>query len=229
MIYAILANGETTINFTKRASHLPRNYDKVWGLNQQATWQGHEFDAIFIMDDLRYRMPSYAKQPFVDWLKTYDGKIITSTAYEEWPTAEAFPIVEICKYFGLPLGVCMYSTVDYMIALAIYEGATEIHLFGVDMMNDDHPMEMRCSTVGWIMAAEARGVTVTTFVGSWFQFFTNLGQVMESGLYGYIIKPRVETLANLQYTEEFNKDVEANVVLLNRIRDASKTPPRTGD
>ncbi len=199
MKVAILANGDTVKNYTKRKSHLPRKYDQVWGLNQQATWEGSEMDRCFVMDDLKLRMPFYAGYEFCDWLKSYEKPIITSKAYPEWPTSEDYPIEEIAKYFGLPLGVCMYSTPDYMIALAIYEGATHIDLFGVDMADSRGQLEMRCSTAMWIGAAQARGVLVRTFIGSYFQFFTNPGMVMESALYGYARRPRIEDLANQDY------------------------------
>lgn len=209
MKYAILANGETVHNFTKRLSHLPRKYDQVWCLNQQATWQGIDEDRCFIMDDLKLRMPFYAGYEFCEWLKTYDKPIITSKAYPEWPTSESYPIMEVAHYFGLPLGIAMYSTVDYMIALAIYEGATNIDLFGVDMADGTGPLEMRCGTAQWIGAAHARGVLVRSFVGSFFQFFTHPGQIHERGLYGYAERPRIEDLANTSYYkawEEFQED-----------------------
>jgi len=197
MRVAILANGDTVKNYTKRESHLPKKYDRVWGLNQQATWKGIDLDKVFIMDDLKMRMPYYAGQDFVDWLKTYEKPIVTSRAYPEWPTAEAYPIEDVAKYFGLPLGVAMYSTVDYMIALAIYEGAEHIDLFGVDMANPGgHAPEMRCGTALWIGAALARGIYVRSFVGSFFQYYTNPGIALEAGLYGYALKPRIETLVN---------------------------------
>lgn len=199
MKVAILANGATVSNFTKRLSHLPRKYDQVWCLNQQATWQGLDIDRCFIMDDLKDRMPYYAGYDFVEWLKTYDKPIITSRQYDEWPTSEAYPIEAVAKYFGMPLGIAMYSTPDYMIALAIYEGATHIDLFGVDMDFEKGPYEMRAATAQWIGAAHARGVLVRTFIGSWFQFFTHPGQVMECGLYGYTKRPRIEDLVDPDY------------------------------
>lgn len=203
MKVAILASGETVGNFVKRLSHLPRNYDQVWCLNQQATWEGIDVDRCFIMDDLKLRMPFYAGYEFCEWLKTYDKPIITSKAYPEWPTSEDYPIHEVAKYFGLPLGIAMYSTPDYMIALAIMEGATYIDLFGVDFANPDVGMQMRCATWGWIAAALARGVLVRTFIGSYFQFITHPGIVMEAGLYGYAQRPRIEDLANQDYYQEW--------------------------
>ena len=198
MKIAILANGETVQQFNKSGAIKPK-HDEVWGLNQQATWKGITLDRCFIMDDLKLRMPFYAGYDFVNWLKDYDRPVITSKAYEEWPTSEAYPIKEIAHYFGLPLGVAMYSTVDYMIALAIYEGATQIDLYGVDMSNKEVPIEMVLGTAAWIAAAQARGVYVRTFVGSIFQYITNPGIVLECGLYGYANRPRIEDLVNTDY------------------------------
>ena len=198
MKIAILANGETVQQFTKSGSIKPR-HDEVWGLNQQSTWKGVELDRCFIMDDLKLRMPFYAGYDFVNWLKEYEKPIITSKAYDEWPTSEDYPIKEIAHYFGLPMGAAFYSTVDYMIALAIYEGATQIDLFGVDMANKEVPPEMLLGTAAWIGAAQARGVYVRGFIGSIFQYLTNPGIVMEQGLYGYVSKPRIEELVNTEY------------------------------
>jgi hypothetical protein len=198
MKIAILANGETVQQFTKTGAIKPK-YDEVWGLNQQATWKGVELDKCFIMDDLKLRMPFYAGYDFVNWLKDYKKPIITSKAYDEWPTSEAFPIKEIAHYFGLPLGVAMYSTPDYMIALAIYLGAIQIDLYGVDMSNKELPTEMVLGTTAWIAVAQARGVYVRSFVGSIFQHITNPGIAMECGLYGYVERPRIEDLVNTDY------------------------------
>lgn len=198
MKIAILANGKTNQNFVSNPAR-PK-YDQVWGLNQQATWKGIQLDKCFVMDDLKLRMPYYAGQDFVEWLKSYNRPIVTSKAYPEWPTSEDYPIKEIAHYFGLPLGISMYSTPDYMIALAIYQGATQLDLFGVDMLEKGLD-EMRGATAQWIGAAHARGVLVRSFVGSFFQFFTNPGVAMECGMYGYARRPRIEELVNPEYFE----------------------------
>jgi len=198
MNIAILANGETVAQFTN-TNHLKPNYKEVWGLNQQATWKGIVLDRCFIMDDLKLRMPFYSGYEFTEWLKNYDGRVITSQAYPEWSNSEDYPIIEVAHYFGLPLGISMYSTVDYMIALAIYEGADQIDLYGVDMVGKVAPQEMIIGTAVWIGAALARGILVRSFVGSVFQCITNTGISMEMGLYGYVQKTRIEELVNNQY------------------------------
>jgi hypothetical protein len=208
MRVAILANGDTFSNFA--TNHVSKPYDRVWGLNQQAAIKNMQLDRCFVMDDLKLRMPYYAGHEFTEWLKSYRLPIITSREYPEWPTAVAYPIKEICHYFGLPLGVSMYSTPDYMIALAIYEGATHIALYGVDMTSKSVPPEMTDATAQWIGAAEARGVMVRTFQGSRYQGITNIGICMEAGLYGYAQRPRIEDLVNPEYYEEW-KDAFSSV------------------
>lgn len=200
MKIAIIANGPSNKNYTDNPTIV--KYDEVWGLNQIATWTGIKLDKCFVMDDLKMRMPFYAGHDFVNWLKTYKQPIITSQQYDEWPTSEAYPIVEIAHYFGLPLGISMYSTPDYMIALAIYNGATKIDLFGVDMCEPGDEI-MRLGTAQWIGAAHARGVLVRTFVGSFMQYITNPGVALEKGLYGYVSRPRLEELVNTDYFEEW--------------------------
>ena len=208
MRIAILANGET-VNNIHRNPTLTKKYDQLWGINQQATWKGITLDKCFVMDDLKLRMPFYSGYDFTDWLKTYKHPIVTSRAYEEWPTSEAYPIVEICHYFGLPLGTSMYSSPDYMIALAVYMGATRIDLFGVDMVETNkNSAEMVMSTAQWIGAALARGVLVRSFHGSAFQWITNPGVSMENGLYGYVRKPRIEELVNTSYYQEWLERAE---------------------
>ncbi len=198
---AILANGKTVQNFG--ANTTIKKHDEVWGLNQQAGWTNTRLDKCFVMDDLKLRMPFYAGYEFTDWLKTYEMPIITSKVYPEWPTSEAYPIMEVAHYFGLPLGISFYSSPDYMIALAIFQGATHIDLFGVDMIGEDKHPEMRMATAQWIGAAHARGVLVRSFIGSVFQAITNVGCAMEHGLYGYVERPRIEDLVNPDYFEEW--------------------------
>jgi hypothetical protein len=200
MRIAILANGETVNNFINNPTIHKDRYDQVWGLNQQGTWKGLKLDKLFVMDDLKLRMPYYAGPDFMNWLKTYPGEIVTSRAYEEYPQAVEFPIKDVAHYFGMPLGAAMYSTPDYMIALGIFEGATQLDLFGVDMAGEG-PIEMKLGTAQWIGAAHARGVLVRTFVGSLFQFVTNPGVSLEQGLYGYAKRPRIEELVNTDYFE----------------------------
>jgi len=194
---ALLAKGPTLKDYPG-----PEDFDEVWGLNQLA--QSHELDKLFVMDDLVYRMPAWdSKLP--EWLKSYDGTIITSRAYGDWPTAVEYPLQDVCNTFGLPLGMCMYSTVDYMLALAIYKGADQIDLFGIDCANPKREERTRVSIAMWIGIAQASGIKVTSYPGSFYQWYTVPGVAYEQGLYGYAGPPRIEELREKEVREDLGR------------------------
>ncbi len=192
---AILALGQTINKYPgKDGDEYKKPFDEVWALNGMAFFPGcDDIDRLYVMDDLIYRLPVYNGEELAESLKTYKKRIITSRAYEDWPTSERFPIEDCVKEFGLPLGISMYSTPDYMIAHAIMEGFTSIDLFGVDNL-DRAVMEMTSSTSKWIGVAQARGLTVNTYSGSHHMFHTSVPNALEFGMYGYAFRPRIETL-----------------------------------
>jgi len=187
MNVAILAKGDTLKQFPGGDG-----FTEVWGLNQLGLT--HDLDRLFVMDDLKMRMPAW-DQDLPEKLKSYKGRIITSREYQEWPASEAFPLTDVAQFFGLPLGLSYYSTVDYMIALAIYEGADRIDLFGVDCARPRREETERTSIAGWIKAAQSKGIKVVSYEGSFFYWFTSTGACYNQGLYGYHQPPRIECLA----------------------------------
>jgi hypothetical protein len=74
-----------------------------------------------------------------------------------YPNIKKYPLEEIKKefdtdYFG--------SGIDYIIALAIYEGATEIHLYGIIMARGKEYSHQKPSVEFWLGMAKGRGVKV---------------------------------------------------------------------
>ncbi len=213
---AILAMGDSIDSYPgKGGDEYKRPYDEVWALNGMAFFPGCEdIDRLYVMDDLVYRLPIYSGQELAESLKKYEKRIITSRAYNDWPSAERFPIEDCVKKFGLPLGISMYSTPDYMIAHALMDGFTSIDLFGVDNLQRAVD-EMRSSTAKWIGVAQGRGVTVNTYTGSHHQYHCSTAVCMEFGLYGYAFKPRVENLAfpenEFTYRSPLSDNEENNV------------------
>ena len=187
MKIAILAKGPTLKDFGGE-------FDEVWGLNQLG--KSHDLDKLFVMDDLKARMP-YWDPELPEWLKTYEKPFLTSRAYPEWSTAQRFPIEAVCRHFGVPLGMSFYSSVDYMLALAIYQGAKEIHLFGVDCSDPKREETVRVGIALWIGVAMGRGIRVISRPGSYYQWFTVPGVCYEKGMYGYVGPPKIEALAGV--------------------------------
>jgi len=195
MRVAILGAGASIEHYPGRNGDKYKNsYDEVWALNGMAYWPSCEdIDRLYVMDDLVHRLPYYNNSELSESLKTYEKRIITSRVYKDWPTTERFPIEDCVQEFGLPLGISMYSTPDFMIAHAVMEGYDSIDLFGVDNITKCVP-EMTSSTSKWIGVAQARGIVVNTYVGSHHMFHTSTAFAHEFGLYGYAFRPRIESL-----------------------------------
>lgn len=184
MRIAILAKGPSLQRFEPQ-------HDEVWGLNQLG--KSHDLDLLFVMDDLRMRLPGWDPD-LPEWLKTYDRRIMTSKVYPEWPTAEEFPIQEVCRAHGWPQGISFHGSVDYMLAYGIHIGAKRMDLYGVDCINPKREERTRVSIAMWIGIAQSRGIHVTTQPGGFFQWFTQPGVCWEQGMYGYSAPPRMEVL-----------------------------------
>ncbi len=200
MKIAILGRGSTLKEFPGHDK-----FDEVWGLNRLAqdrllsngAGEKYNLDRLFVMDDLKLRVPAFEGEEWADQLKSYKGRFITSEYYEEWP-CEAYPLEEVCKSVAWPLGMAMYSTVDYMIAMAIYEKVDEIHLYGIDCTYKAVTDVVRMSICVWIGAAQGRGIKVVSPKDSAFYWWTHAGFIHENGLYGYVNRPHVEKLHSLR-------------------------------
>jgi hypothetical protein len=71
--------------------------------------------------------------------------------------SEAYPLFDVEAKLGFKF---WSGTVCYMIAQAVFEGFTEIRLYGFDQMDWEH-ISQREACTGWIMYALGRGVKVS--------------------------------------------------------------------
>lgn len=109
--------------------------DEVWAINAAADVIRH--DKAVIMDDLRLfvrRMEDEGRPGYTEWMTRHDKPIITSTAYDEFPTSERFPLEPVLQDLKTPY---FNSTVAYALALAIHEGFAKISLYGCDFTYPD--------------------------------------------------------------------------------------------
>jgi hypothetical protein len=136
----------------------PRSYNdapyddpswEIWGLNHGATYM-KRWDRLFDLHDLTKTPEQYER------LKTLDGV----WTRQEWPglNSQVYPVAEIIETFR-----CSYftNTVSYMIALAMYEEAQEIGVWGVDMAVHQEYREQRPSCEYWLGLAEGRGIKIS--------------------------------------------------------------------
>lgn len=164
-------------------------FDEVWAVNSLA---GHiKAHKCFVMDDLREMASRYPE--WGAYLKNLKEPIITCAAYEEWPTAVAYPIQEIMSEFHEDW---FSNTVAYAIAYATYIKVVDLYLFGADFFYPNsravEPGADCCAY--WLGRARERGVRYripqsSTMLDSHLAKLDEQNQVLRRPLYGYHYNP----------------------------------------
>lgn len=116
-----------------------------WGLPWDYNWS--MLDRFFEMHDIRLIEGKHAKLP-----KDYALRLSCKPCYmqEEY-------YVGVRKY---PLEGYFNSSISYMMALAIHEGAEEIGIWGVDMADNEEYVYQKANMEYWIGRAEGAGIKV---------------------------------------------------------------------
>lgn len=128
---------------------VPDQWHRVYDLHDDKTITGDAEHVAFLsgveskkMDGTAVRLGT---RPAVVW-KQQAG----------WPTSRAFPKDAIVEAFGR----YFTNSISWMIAQAIYEGATDIHVYGVDMAQGSEYAAQRPSCEYFLGLAAGRGINV---------------------------------------------------------------------
>lgn len=136
-------------------------------------------------------------------LKSLAIPIYMQEQHNDIPASVKYPLDEMVKHFGRQY---FKSTLDYMMALALYEGFEEIHLYGVNMADNIEYAHQRPSMEYWIGRAEGMGVKVALPEGcdlmkSYFRY--GYDEEKESDL---LIKARTKSAELAKNAAEFQKN-----------------------
>lgn len=94
----------------------------------------------------------------LDELGRLGHRIVLHEPHHAITNSEAFPVQKIEAYLG---GVSLWGgTGAYMVAAAVFEGATEIVLYGFDQMDWEHVLQ-RESMAWWLGFAAGRGIKLS--------------------------------------------------------------------
>ncbi|MGE5404617.1 MAG: hypothetical protein ACM3PP_06725 [Candidatus Saccharibacteria bacterium] len=99
----------------------------------------------------------------IDGLRALTMPVYMQERFEDIPASVKYPLEEIIAHFNRQY---FKSTLDYMLALALYEGFEEIHIYGVDMAAGSEYSHQKPSLEYWIGRAEGMGVKVVLPAGS---------------------------------------------------------------
>lgn len=132
---------------------------EFWALNDMYKVLGQHLSKISRWFEIHKRTTVERDMPEeIEWLKSCKISVYMQEHYEDIPTSTKYPLDEIISNFGRKY---FKSTVDYMIALALYEGYEEIHVYGVNMSCEtDEYSNQKPSGSYWLGRAEGMGVKI---------------------------------------------------------------------
>lgn len=153
------------LEIVKRQGGRSKFCDEVWTIN--ALGDVFDCDLIFHMDDVRIQeiraeaAPESNIAAMLAWLKTTKTPVITSRSHDDYPSLVDFPLEDVLNWLGYDY---FNSTAAYAVAYAIYVGATEISIFGMDFTyeNVHHAEKGRACVEFWLGQAHARGIKIST-------------------------------------------------------------------
>ena len=125
---------------------------EIWVHGNQL--QRHESHRVTRIFEIHENLSEHSKD-YPQWLVDQNIPLIVSKKFPiKADHISIFP--EECDVLN-----ALTSTPAYMLALAIYEGATHISIYGVDMAVDDHEyFKQRPAMHGWIGYAKGLGIDV---------------------------------------------------------------------
>lgn len=153
----------------------PDDNGYIWGVNNVHLLR----EVDLIVDVHANRMsPEEFKDKY--HMSVVDIKQIPMYAFDKIegrPNIERYPIEHIIEEFGTDYFGC---GIDYMIALAVYLGAEEIHIYGVMLSMESEYAHQKPSVEYWIGMAQGRGVKVRVH-----GIYSNLLKTRNGMIYGY--------------------------------------------
>lgn len=120
------------------------------------------------------------REPQADLVELSEQLTLYLTGHERGiPLGVPYPLKQVEAL--TPHGSYHAGTFDYMVALAILEGATDIMVAGVDFGAGGEPISARPCMEYWLGVAEGRGIKVTVNSGDLFRIFRLLRTTEQYG------------------------------------------------
>lgn len=134
-------------------------WDEVWAIN--AMGGVIRCDRVIHMDPISASLDDVRWKRLYDKLRDWGVPVVTAYPHPDYPNSVAYPLHEVVK---ATTGSMAYfnTTVAYAVALAIYEGFTDISLSGCDFTYPEkHAAESgRGCTEFWLAVAALKGIHI---------------------------------------------------------------------
>ena len=158
-----------------------------WGINCHILKR--PFNVVFDMHDVAYEFTGVHTEPWklpqiprLPVLSEHSDTTVFTLGGVEYTNYIPYPLEKICTHFNndyFSSGAC------YAIALAIYQGATEIDLWGFYLSSSNEWAYQKPCMEYWIGRAEGMGIKVEV------HGMTRLLKNLRDNIYGYNYKQKV--------------------------------------
>jgi hypothetical protein len=131
---------------------------EIWACNE-FHMLGKRLDVLFELHgrrEIEEKERDKVKQEHLNWLRNAKIPIIMQMHFEDIPNSIPFPKDYIVQKYG----GYFTNTISWQIALAIDLGFKEIHLYGVNMANDEEYASQRPSVEYFIGLARGMGIKI---------------------------------------------------------------------
>lgn len=168
---------------------------EIWGVNELYKFVPR-LDVLFEMHTYNLLTSKERNPKHLEWLQKAKIPIYMLEHYDDIPQSIPYPKDEIIKRFGS----YFTTSISYMIALAIFVGATDIHLYGIDMATNKEYQLERPSVEYYI--GIARGLGINVYVPPQSDLLKTMF------LYGYESDRQSETILKMR---QRTKELQANI------------------
>ncbi len=142
---------------------------EIWSVNNLYKFIPRT-DRIFqlhLLESLKKDHHGIPAEEHMEFLRSTQIPVYMQDHYEEIPASVRFPVEKLIEEFGILRADDMRTkdayftnSISFMIALAIYEGFTDIGIYGVDMAVAIEYHEQRPSCEYYIGIAKGRGINI---------------------------------------------------------------------
>lgn len=151
---------------------------QIWSLGANHLWIPR-FDRWFELHSMLYLENEGNHPSFFAHLAKCEDRLYLTESSTAYPKAKLYPKDEIKQKYG----TYFTSSIAWMFIQAIYEGATEIGIWGVDMRGDGEYGQQRPCMEYWIGRAIEKGIKVHIHRNS----VLLKGEPYEGGIYYQIL------------------------------------------
>lgn len=128
---------------------------EIWGLNQLYRYM-RRYDRWFEIHQRSVFMADIVRDTdYVGWLQRTPVPIYMNETHQDMPMSVRYPIETIIEAFGRDY---FTSSIAFEVALAMFEGFEEIHVYGVDLIVGDEYFYQKACLEWWLGLAKGMGI-----------------------------------------------------------------------